>query len=257
MKQETSAFPFDLSRAELFWLAGAFGISSLPLPDATLERLTPDQLEQRQKAGHVSLLARGLIRPSPGFGWQVERLPAALVQWISSASSLLRLEHISKDGSARNLHLFTSGSQGLSLEINGETACFIIYQTRSRLQDAIMRGLSLPSKTKKSTSVHKLPQPLAFFPTAWKDTSLAARILKEHGIDSKSAKSALDWAVSIEWIVALSKVRIEGTGIAIAEQFALCGDAKSMCGGRNDEQYVSFAHIATKTINAKIVKMLE
>ncbi len=257
MKQETGTFQFDLSRAELFWLAGAFGISSLPLPDATLERLTPDQLEQRQKAGHASLLTRGLIRPSPGFGWQVERLPAALVQWISSAQSLLKLERLSKDGSARALHFFTSDAQGLSLEMDGETACFIIYQTRRLLQDAIMRGLSIPSKTKKTASVHKLPQPLVFFPTAWKDASLAARILKEHGIDSKSAKSALDWAVSIEWIAALSKVRIEGTGNAIAEQFALCGDGKSTWGGKDDRKYASFAHIVSKTINAKIGELLE
>ena len=251
------AFQFNLSRAELFWLAGAFGISSLPLPDAAFEKLTPDQLERRQKAGHASLLTRGLIRPSPGFGWQVERLPAALVQWISSAPSLLRLEHISKDGSVRALHIYTSGTQGLSLEMDGETACFIIYQTRRLLQDAIMRGLSLPSKTKKTANVHKLPQPLAFFPTAWKNASLAARILKEHGIDSKSAKSAFDWAVSIGWIAALSKVRIEGTGNTIAEQFALCGDGKSIWGGRSDGQYTSFAQIVEKTINAKIGEMLE
>ncbi|OQY90392.1 MAG: hypothetical protein B6D38_03625 [Anaerolineae bacterium UTCFX1] len=257
MKEQAGVFQFDLSRAELFWLAGAFGISSLPLPDATIERLTHDQLEQRQKAGHASLLTRGLIRSSPGFGWQIERLPAALVQWISSAPSLLRLERITTDGAVRSLHLFTSDAQGLSLEMDGEIARFIIYQTRRHLQDAIMRGLSLPSKTKKTASVHKLPQPLVFLPTAWKDASLAARILKEHGLDSKSAKSALDWAVSMEWIAALSKVRIEGTGNAITEQFALCGEGKSIWGGKDDGQYMSFAHIGTMAINSKIGDMLE
>lgn len=257
MKQATGVFQFDLSRAELFWLAGSFGISSLPLPDEIFKGLTAGQLELQQKAGHASLLTRGLIRPSPGFGWQVERLPAALVQWISSAPFLLRIERISKDGSMRSLHLFTSDAQGLSLEMSGDTARFIIYQTRPLLQNALIRWLSLPLKIKKTASAHKLPQHHVFFPVAWKDSALAASILKEHKIDSKTANSTLGWATSIEWVVIMSKINTKGAGTAIVEQFALCGDGKSMWGGKEDEQYASFAYITAKTIGTKITEMLK
>ena len=191
------AYPFELSLAELHWLAGAFGIASLPLPEDAPAGLSPAQMEARQKDGHASLLTRGLIRPSPGFGWQVERLPAALLQWISSAPSLLRLERIPKDGAAQNLHLFTADDQGLSLEMDGDTARFILFQTRRLLQESAIDWLSLPAKTKKSAIAHELPQPLTFLPAAWNDPFLAARILKEQGANAKTAKSALTWVASL------------------------------------------------------------
>ena len=250
------AYPFELSLAELHWLAGAFGISSLPLPDKMFGGLTLPQLEERQKNGHASLLTRGLIRPSPGFGWQVERLPAALLQWISSAPSLLRLERIPKDAPARSLHLFTADAQGLSLEMEDDTARFILFQTRRLLQESVMRWLSLPAKAKKSAIVHDLPQPITFLPAAWNDPALAARILKERGLNAKTAKSALVWVASLEWVTALSKVTLEGNRNTVADQFALCGDEKSIWGGMDDGQKVSFVHLAEKTINATIGEML-
>jgi len=251
-----AAYPFELSLAELHWLAGAFGISSLPLPRETFDGLTPPQLEERQKTGHASLLTRGLIRPSPGFGWQVERLPAALLQWISSAPSLLRLERIPKDGAAQNLHLFTADDQGLSLEMDGDTARFVIYESLPILRDSAMRWLALPAKIKKSAITHDLPQPLTFLPTAWNDPALAAHILRERGANAKTIKSTLAWAVSLEWVAALSEVKLEGQRNVLANQFVLCGNAKSIWGGRDEQTKVSFVHIVEKTINATIGEML-
>jgi len=250
------AYPFELSLAELHWLAGAFGIASLPLPEDAPAGLSPAQMEARQKDGHASLLTRGLIRPSPGFGWQVERLPAALLQWISSAPSLLRLERIPQDGAAQRIHLFTAGDQGLSLEMDGDTARFAIFQTRRLLQESAVRWLALPAGAKKSTTAHDLPQPFTFLPTAWNDPALAARILKERGVNAKTAQSTLTWAVSLEWVIALSKVKLEGQRNVIASQFVLCGNAKSIWGGRDERTKVSFVHIAEKTINATIGEML-
>ncbi len=255
MKPDAGVFPFDLSRAELHWLAGAFGIASLPLPDDAPLGLSPAQMEARQKDGHASLLTRGLIRPSPGFGWQAERLPAALVQWIASAPSLLRLERIPKDGTSRHAHLFTAGEQGLSLEMDGDAARFVIYESLPLLRDSAMRWLALPAKTKKSAIAHDLPQPLTFLPTAWRDSQLAARILKKRGMDSKTAKSALDWVASLEWVAMLSKIKLEGTRNTTS-QFVLCGDSKSIWGGRDAETKVSFVSMAEKTINATIGEML-
>ena len=258
MKRDAGVFPFDLSRAELHWLAGAFGIASLPLPPSgdAPSGLSPSQMEARQKNGHASLLTRGLIRPSPGFGWQVERLPAALLQWISSAPSLLRLERIPKDGAAQRIHLFTAGDQGLSLEMDDDTARFVIFQTRRLLQESAVRWLALPAGAKKSTTAHDLPQPITFLPTTWKDSQLASRILKEQGMNTKTAKSTLAWAVSLEWVTALSKVKLEGQRNVLANQFVLCGNAKSIWGGRDERTKVSFVHIAEKKINATIGEML-
>jgi len=256
MKRDAGVFPFDLSRAELHWLAGAFGIASLPLPDDAPAGLSPAQMEARQKDGHASLLTRGLLRPSPGFGWQAERLPAALLQWIASAPSLLRLERIPKEGTARRAHLFTAGEQGLSLEMDGDTARFVIYESLPILRDSAMRWLALPAKTKKSAITHDLPQPITFLPTAWNDPALAAHILKERGVNAKIAQSTITWAVSLEWATALSKVKLEGQRNVIASQFVLCGNAKSIWGGRDEQTKVSFVYITEKTINATIGEML-
>ncbi|MFZ5903236.1 MAG: hypothetical protein ACOYZ8_06780 [Chloroflexota bacterium] len=255
MKRDAGLFPFDLSRAELHWLAGALGIARLPLPEVAPAGLSPSQLESLQKDGHASLLTRGLLRPSPGFGWQVERLPAALVQWIASAPSLLRLEHIPKDGTPRRAHLFTSGNQGLFLEMDGDTAHFIVYKSLPLLQNAALRWLSLPTRSQASTS-YFLPQPLTFIPNAWKDPQLAARFLGERGTNPKTIKSTLAWVSTLEWAAALSQVKLERQGNSLLNQYDLCGNGKSTWGGEEKETKVSFLPMIAKGLSAKIAKTL-
>ncbi|MFZ5858015.1 MAG: hypothetical protein ACOYZ6_14390 [Chloroflexota bacterium] len=256
MKQNDGIFPFDLSRSELHWLAGAFGIASLPLPEAAPAGLSPSQLEALQKDGHASLLTRGLIRPSPGFGWQVERLPAALVQWIASAPSLLRLEHIPKEGTPRHVHFFTQGDQGLSLEMDGDTAYFVIYETLSLLHDATLRWLSLPAKSKATPSSYTIPQPLTFIPAAWKDLQLAARILGERGVNPKVIKSTLAWVSVIHWVTAFSVAKLEKRGNSVLNQYVICSDGKLSWGGEGKEINVSFVPMTAKEMSAKIAEML-
>jgi hypothetical protein len=255
MNATDDVFPFDLSRAELYWLAGALGMAALPLPDPTPAGRSPAELQSLQRSGHASLLTRGLIRPSPGFAWQVERLPAALLQWIASAPSLLRLERISRDGAVRCLHLFTAGEQGLSLEMDGDTARFVIFQSHRLLQESALRWLALPGGRKPSVS-HALPQPLIFLPAAWKDPSLAARILNERGLDAQAAQSALAWAASLEWVAAVSKVKLEGTQNTLLRQYALCSDGKSLWGGEDEKQHVRFAPIVSKAVHTALSAML-
>lgn len=256
MKRDAGTFLFELSRAELHWLAGAFGIAFLPLPDTSPTGLSPYQLEMLQKSGHASLLARGLLRPSPGFGWQVERLPAALIQWIASAPSLLRLELIPKDGTPRHAHFFTSGDQGLSLEMDGDTAHFVIYESLSLLQDAALRWLSLSAKSKATPSSYTIPQPLTFIPAAWKDPQLAARILGECGVNPKVIKSTLAWVSVIQWVTAFSVVKLEKRGYSVLNQYVICSDEKSSRGGEGKEKNVSFVPMTAKEMSAKIAEML-
>jgi len=253
MKRDTDAFAFDLSRAELYWLAGAFGIASLPLPDVAPLGLSPDQVESRQKDGHASLLTRGLLHRSPGFGWQVDRLSAALIQWIATAPSLFRLERIPKEGTPHRSHLFITGEQGLSLEMDGDTAHFVIYESLPLLQDAALHWLSLPAKTKTAAS-HSIPQPFTFLPIAWKNPQLAARILEERGL--KDAKSTLSWISSLEWVFAIAEVKLEGRKNSILDQLFLCSDKISVWGGEGKDTIASFVPMTLTKISAKITKML-
>jgi hypothetical protein len=141
MKSNDDTFHFELTLDELNWLAGAFGIASLPLPVHAHQETAPAQLLEGQKRGHASLLRRGLIQSSPGFGWQVDRLPAAFVQWMATATSMLRLENMQKDGMKNVWHVFTSGDQALSVEIVEHDVNFILYKSHAALKKWLNRRL--------------------------------------------------------------------------------------------------------------------
>jgi hypothetical protein len=254
MKQSAGVFYFDLSLAELHWLAGAFGISYLPLPDDAMSGRTLSQLEAEQKNGHASLLTRGLVRPSPSFGWQVDRLPTAIIQWLASAQSLLRLEHIPKSGSTRRIHIFTMGEQGISVEMNTDTAHFTLYETRAMLIESMIQWLAISPATKKSKKNYQLPQPQTFLPAAWENLNLAETMLKTAGIAIK--KDSITWINSLEYVASFSRLELSGGESKTVNQFTICGDKKSAWGGTSEENKVSFVLMTMKDLTATIGKML-
>jgi len=249
------AFPFDLSLDELHWLAGAFGIISLPLPDHAQPDLSRAQLVDRQRNGHASLLRRGLIQSSPGFGWQVDRLPAAFVQWMASATSMLRVECIEKDGAKSIMHAFTSSEQGVSVEITNGVAHFVLYKTRAALTKSLNVWLKIPPKLEKSKETFSIPQPQTFIPVAWKDTKLAAKILANAGL-SKKSKDILEWSTTLDWLVVLSKLRINGESNETSTQFFLCASKDNQWGGNIEKEMASFSPMAGAEANANIEKLL-
>lgn len=255
MKQDTDVFQFDLSRAELYWLASALGIARLPLPKGNPAEFSASQRTAFQKEGHTSLLGRGLIRPSPDFGWQADRLLVALLHWIVSAPSLLRLEYIAKDGTRRCAHLFTAEGQGLFLEMDGDIAHFEIYASLSLLQEAAMRWLAISITTKALIS-YALPQPLSLAPLVWENRTLAARILKEHNTDIETIPAILEWVATLGWIASLSQhPSIEPHG-APGRQYVLCGDGTRIWGGEDGDTKVSLCPITPRDIRTELSEIL-
>lgn len=259
MKTDLNSFQFDLSLDELHWLAGAFGITRLPLPEHAQAEMTHEQLLQEQRNGHASLLARGLIRPSPGFGWQVDRLPAAIVQWMATAASMLRVERIEKNGAGNTLHVFTSGEQALSVEIKDDSAQFTLYQSRAALKKSLKKWLNIPAKSGKSKETFSIPQPQTFIPVAWKDPQLAAQILANNGLSANS-KTLIEWAASLRDLVVFCKMQINAEAGGTSEKFFLCKDGKSLWGGGVDQQetanhFVMFSTMTLKELDAKINEM--
>ncbi len=256
MKQAAGIFHFDLSLAELRWLAGALSISHLPLPDDVISGRTLSQLEAEQKNGHASLLTRGLVRPSPSFGWQVDRLPTAIIQWLASAQSLLRLDHILKSGTTRRVHIFTMGEQGMSVEMNADTAHFTLYEPPTMLIESAILWLALSPATKKSEKSYQLPQPRAFLPAAWQNPNLAESMLKTAGIAIK--KDSITWMNSLEYFASLSRVELSGEENKTVSQFVICGDKKSTWGGTSEEnsEKVSFVPMTMKKITATMDNLL-
>lgn len=253
-------FPFDLSLDELHWLAGAFGIASLPLPDHPQLDLSRAELVERQKKGHASLLHRGLIQSSPGFGWQVDRLPAALVQWMETANSMLRVERIEKRGAGNPLHIFASGEQALSVEIKDDNAQFTLYKSRAALMKSLKKWLNIPIKDQKSKETFSIPQPQVFLPVTWKDPQLAAQILAHNGLSANS-KTLIEWAASLKCLFTFSKMQINSEAGGASAQFILCIDGKSLWGvgvdnQETDSHFAMFSTTTLKEFDAKIDKMV-
>lgn len=261
MKMELNSFQFDLSLDELHWLAGAFGITRLPLPEHNQEEMTHEQLLQKQRNGHASLLTRGLIRPSPGFGWQVDRLPAAIFQWMAAAGSMLRMEQIEKGGGKTYLHVFTSGEQALSVEIESNFAKFFLYKTHASLKESLQIWLKIPAKSGISKNTFSIPQPQTFIPLVWKDPKLAAQILKNNGL-SVNSKLLIEWAASLKCLKTLSNIQINSEMSGCSEQFMVGNDEKTLWGSGNSDQektnhFAMFYTITETVMDAKISEMVQ
>lgn len=250
MKHDLNTYPFELSLAELSWLSGAFGIASLPLPMNTPQKLARFQLVEDQKKGHASLLARGLIQPAPGFGWQVDRLPAAIVQWMTSANSILRVERIEKNDAKFIMHIFSSGEQALSSEIEEDKAKFVLHKTRSSLIKSLKTWLKVPAQIQKSKETFSIPQPQALIPVVWKDSQLAGNILENAGL-SAGSNSLIEWAKSQEYVSIVSKIQITGATIKVSDQLIIYTGEKSLWSGTNNTQEMTNSTVMFSTINWK------
>jgi len=255
----TPNYIFQLSRVELYWLVGSFGITNILILDEAWRGRSIRDYEADLQEGNASLTTRGLIRPSPGFGWQVDRLPAAIVQWMATANSMLRVEHIEKNSVKSNLHIFTSGEQALSIEIENDIAHFVLYKTRTAMKKTLQKWLNIPAKSGKSKDTFSIPQPQTFIPVAWKDPKLAAQILKNND-PSANSKTLIEWAASLKCLVVFSKVQINSEAGGASAQFTLCMDGKSLWGGGVDHQetanhFAMFSTMTLKELDAKINEM--
>ena len=248
-------YVFQLSRSELHWLASSFGVTNLPIPDEAWHERSFQEYEADLEEGNALLLTRGLIRPSPGFGWQVDRLPSAIIKWLSSANSLLRVEYISKIGETRIAHYFISGEQGLSVEIDPDAAHFTLNESREVLTEAIFNWLALPTTAKNAETAYQIPQPEAFLPAAWKNPKLSEKMLRAADLLVKG-KDITTWINSLEYVVILNKVQVDGRKYKITDQFSICGDKKLIWGGGAENEKVTFTPVLNKELIAVIDRML-
>ena len=257
MDSASGTFQFQLTLAELSWLAGAFGMTSLPLPENSISTAARKFKQAESDQGSSSLLTRGLIRRSEGFGWQVDRLPSAIIRWFGTAESLLRVERIPKTGTACRMHIFTMNEQGMSVEMDADTVNFIFHETRSSLIDSLSKWLDLPASAKKTEAAYQLPQPPIFIPAVWKNPKFAEDMLNTAGINVQ-VKETIAWVNSLETVAALSKVRLGGKENSLINQFVLCADNKFAWGGNggDNNENMSFVPMTMKKITTTINTLL-
>ncbi|MBT7191908.1 MAG: hypothetical protein HN916_17160 [Anaerolineae bacterium] len=239
---KNSTYSLDLAQEELYWLAGAFGVANLPLPDDTWHGYSAHAYDVDLQKGNASLLARGLLRSSPGFGWRVDRLPLGIIQSLSSANSLLRVKYIQQNGITRTAHFFTMGENALSIEIDADAVHFTLYQTHVAMREAVLNWKNFPHSATKAGATYQLPQPDAFLPIAWKTPALIEKMLNPLRLFAE-IKDISTWVKSLEYLVLMSNVHIEGQSKRTVGQISVCGNTENIWGGALENEIVSFVPV--------------
>lgn len=244
MSAPADLFTFDLSRDEILWLMGAFGLVELPVPESSFLFVPSQELRERQRAGAQLLQQRGLLRPGEGASWQVERLPAALIQTMAAAEEWLRLDYRNRAGMTRSMHFFAADGMRFLLDLAEGYAHFCLCADVSTAAEALWGWLALPPGLVAGQGRLSLPQPLDFLPLAWNDPGLAARVLTEHGLPAQDVPTVLAWVESLEWICAASVQERRSDGVTTSLRFVACGDSVYAWGGFEQEGLVSLTGLA-------------
>lgn len=248
-------FTFGLSREELLWLTAALDLPALPLPEPSFLAVPPQELRERQRAGAQSLQQRGLLRQATGGTWQLERLPAALLQTMAAAEEWLRLDYRNRAGMTRSMHFFAADGMRFLLDLAEGYARFCLCADAPTAAEALWGWLALPPGLTAGQGALSLPQPLDFLPLAWNDPGLAARVLTEHGLPAQDVPTVLDWVESLEWVCAASVQERRSDGVTTSLRFVACGDSVYAWGGFEQEGLVSLTGLAPLDLRAALSEL--
>jgi hypothetical protein len=249
-----STFNFELSPAELAWLGGAFGHRRLPLPGP----LPADEASRR--AAQDALQARRLIRRVPGQGWQVDRLPAALVSWMAAAGRTLDVEAHTRAGGLRRARCFCKGQAQLWVAWDDAGYHFDILPDLAALGNFLpgWLGGSAPEPAPDPVQ-YVFPQPLVILPAAWTDAARAGRMLAAAGLPSGETPALQAWAETLAWIAAFTPLALEGEAPQAGTQTFLCGGRRGVWLGNAEaaaEESVRFTPLHPAEIHTALRNLM-
>ncbi len=259
MNNHETGFHFELSPLELHWLAGALRLPRLPLTDDPLRHIPYSQLEVELKSGFTSLQTRGLINQTSK-GCQVDRLPAAVIKLLGSAKDMLILDVYNCHGISRHAQVFTQEDTSMSVSLEEGNYQILFLPTGRAVSDYLLTQVGASfADPEAAAPQYALSQPVTILRAAWKDPSLAGRMLKVIGIKPKEAQSLLAWAASLEWIVALDHIQIRGKVAVGGRKAVLCGTGQKSwladMAGQPDET-AAFNCVDSQTAHASIQNLL-
>ena len=216
-------FSFELSVAELHWLAGAFAMTRLPLPEDPSRFLTAEEWKLQLAQAPATLQEHGFLTGSAQTGWQVDRLPGAIVRWLGSARTMLRLDVYASDGSTRCANIFSEGNACMQLILTGNAYKIVLFPDRIPMINHFLERLGISQiESPNMVTKYQCPQPLIIMATAWKDLPLATKMLMRTGLRPEDIQSTLAWAGTLDWIASLSPIQLN-ENIGTENQTILCG----------------------------------
>jgi hypothetical protein len=255
----TTSYLLQLSPLEIHWLADSLGIPHLFLLDDPVRHIPGSQLAFELKKGMETLESRGLISRASSV-WQVDRLSAAVIKWLGSADSALLMDLHIRDGLSRRSQVFTQDDASMQVTLEDGKYHFLFVPRSKVLSDHLLNLFGASFSGPKSSAIkYMLSQPATILHTSWSNATLAANMLKVTQLKQKEIKPLLMWAESLQWIVTLSRIQLEGEKNGNQEQTILCGNKQGTWSGSvgaNTEEKVTIASIDEVQTRALIESLL-
>lgn len=249
-------YHFQLSPAELQWLAGAFGLTHIPLPKYRARALLHSDIEK----AIASLQSRGLIRHAQGVNWQVDRLPAAIVAWLGNADWMLAIELQLRSGELRYMNVFRTNDQGMTISMENDVFCFTLCPSADLLITECLTWMGVFSKPSLSAvPTYELPQPETLIRTGWRDKPITAKILQNTGFNLEKVNATLEWLDTLQWVASMTRVKLEAAQARAESQTVFCGDRKKVWAGSgevNTPNVLSMTQVSSQGIRLLIQNLL-
>jgi hypothetical protein len=243
-----NGYRLGVSPIELRWLAAAFGIISLPLPDDPLRHKTNSQLEVLVKEVPTALEARGWIRRAGRAGWRIDRLPAAIIQWMGKAETYLAVDSQIRNSPSRRMNVFFAGEAAMSVAREGDSYSVVIYPAVELLIGELLSWIGAPSEASAPAEEPlSIPQPMEFLRIAWTDPKIMENVLKIAGVNVQSGRKIREWADWIRWAADLSEAKSSPHGMQKKGDLFLCGGEKRMWMGTPSEDPSKLVPISPAT----------
>jgi len=208
MAKDTGQFTIELTPGELLWLGRALGKLRLSLPGDPYRHLLQAEAEAQVRQGGESLAKRGLIRPTGGPAWEVDRFAAILFEWLSEAESFTLAEVLPRGKEPRQAGVYFLQGKGLLVRYEAGTYHLHLFESDDDLRRGFLDFLGLPSRPSPDPlPALRFPQPAQLMPLIWRDPDAALRALENSGLSRSKAKSTLARLQSWDFLVSLTSYR--------------------------------------------------
>lgn len=182
----------ELSYGELQWLAGVFGLASLPfdIPEKSLEVIN---------LGRKTLVERGMVRGGSSGEWQVSHYLLLFLQWIGTSNTYIVFTKYSRQFVRFTFHVYRHEDIYLLIAPITNGFCFTLCQNVEILVSEWEYTNRINfSESRSDQTEWEVLQPVNVFRTYWRAPELAK---------SMADPSVLDWADGLDWVGEFSLVK--------------------------------------------------
>ena len=203
------SFELELSPGELFWLGGVLGETRLSLPGNPFKDKSEEEIHALVMKGQEDLQKRGLIRPRPGSGWEMERLLTLIIRWVAETQTILSMDIHNHNGTFSQSAVYLLGQQSLMIRYSQEKYQCALFQNRKALIEAVLEFFNFKEETRLGGKPLLIVEPAWLIPMSWRDISKCVPILMRNGYSLTDAKAAAEKLSGLNCVKVISVLKTE------------------------------------------------